>query len=74
MRKLPQVPFNELPAEALIRQNQLVPAIIPISTATLRRMVAAGEFPMSVQLTKRVRAWRAGDVRTWLATRETSTT
>lgn len=74
MRKLPRVPIHELPADALIRQHQLVPAIIPLSPATLRRMVASGNFPQPVQLTKRVRAWRADDVRVWLATRETSAT
>lgn len=59
-----------LPTGAYVRQRQLVPAIIPVSPSTLRRMVADGEFPAPVKLSKRVRAWRVDQVRQWLAARE----
>jgi hypothetical protein len=41
--------------------------IVPVSAATLWRRVAAGEFPEPVKLGERVTAWRAQDVRMWLA-------
>lgn len=55
-----------LPEVGFIREVQLVPGIIPISPATLRRWVRSGRFPQPVKLSDRVTAWRVEDVRTWL--------
>lgn len=68
--------FDLMPDSALIRESQLVqspkrpgvPAPLPFSGPTLWRKVAAGTFPPPLKLSKRVTAWRVGDVRTWLST------
>ena len=49
-----------------IRQAQLIPAIVPFSSATLWRKVKSGEFPKPVKLSKRVTAWRVEDIRQWI--------
>lgn len=56
--------------EGFIRLAQLVPAIIPVSPATLWRMVASGEFPLPIRLSKRIAAWRASDVSQWINSRK----
>ena len=58
-----------LPAEGFVRQAQLIPAIIPISHATLWRGVKDGTFPTPVKLSARVTAWRVEDIRSWMESR-----
>lgn len=58
-----------LPAEGYIRQAQLIPAIIPISHATLWRKVKDGSFPAPVKLSSRVTAWPVEAVRAWIDAR-----
>lgn len=55
-----------LPATGYIRQRQLIPAIVPISNATLWRWVKSGRFISPVKLGDNVTAWRCEDVRAWL--------
>lgn len=67
--------FDELPDSAFIREAQLVqspkrpgiPAPLPFSAPTLWRKVKAGTFPKPSKLSKRVTAWKMGDVRAWMA-------
>lgn len=61
-----------LPAVGFIRQRQLIPGIVPFSSATLWRKVSSGEFPSPVKLSSRVTAWRVEDVRAWIASRSAS--
>ncbi len=61
---------TNLPDEGFIRQSELIPAIIPISHATLWRNVKDGTFPAPVKLSARVSAWRVEDVREWMKARE----
>jgi prophage regulatory protein len=61
-----------LPAEGYIRLIQLIgmpgrPGVLPVSRATLWRMVRRGSFPAPVRLAQRVTAWRVEEVRRWLA-------
>lgn len=58
-----------LPASGYIRQNQLIPSIVPVSSATLWRMVKTGEFPKPIKLTKRCTAWKVEDIRAWMEAR-----
>jgi prophage regulatory protein len=67
MSKLQQ--FGELPATGYVRQSQLIPTIVPFSSATLWRKVKAGVFPSPVKLSERVTAWRVEDIRTWMQSR-----
>ena len=68
--------FDSLPDSAFIRESQLVqshkrpecPAPLPFSGATLWRKVKAGTFPAPLKLSKRITAWKVGDVRTWINT------
>jgi predicted DNA-binding transcriptional regulator AlpA len=39
--------------------------MVPVSNATLWRMVKDGRFPAPVKLGPNVTAWRADDVRAW---------
>ena len=66
-------PFGELPAAGYVRQAQLIPDILPFSSATLWREVKAGSFPTPVKLSRRVTAWRVEDVRQWMLSRTAAT-
>lgn len=59
--------FDALPDTGFLRQAQLIPNVVPISSATLWRKCKSGAFPKPVKLSERVTAWRVGDVRNWLA-------
>jgi predicted DNA-binding transcriptional regulator AlpA len=59
----------QLPTTGYLRQAQIIPHIIPFSSATLWRKVKAGGFPTPVKLSSRVTAWRVEDVRAWMQTR-----
>lgn len=71
-RKIPS--FDALPDGAYIREAQLVqspkrpgaPVPLPFSAPTLWRKVSAGTFPKPKRLSRRVTAWKVGDVRAWL--------
>ncbi|MCP5113093.1 MAG: AlpA family phage regulatory protein [bacterium] len=65
--------FDELPAIGFVRQSQLIPTIVPFSSATLWRKVKAGTFPAPVKLSARVTAWRVEDVREWMRSRTAAT-
>ncbi|MDA1311287.1 MAG: AlpA family phage regulatory protein [Proteobacteria bacterium] len=65
--------FDELPATGFVRKSQLIPDIVPFSSATLWREVKAGTFPAPVKLSQRVTAWRVEDVRAWIRSRTTAT-
>jgi predicted DNA-binding transcriptional regulator AlpA len=62
-------PVGDLPATGYVRQSQLIPAIVPFSSATLWRSVKAGTFPPPVKLSDRVTAWRVEDIRVWMKSR-----
>ena len=68
MKTLSFATFDGLADAAFVRQARLIPDVVPFSSATLWRMVAAGKFPAPVKLSERVTAWRVGDVREWLQT------
>lgn len=59
-----------LPETGFLRQKQVL-ALVPISKSTLWRRVGAGTFPAPVKLSPRVTAWRAEDVRGWIAAQGT---
>lgn len=58
-----------LPESGYLRQSQLIPLIIPFSSATLWRKVKQGQFPKPVKLSDRITAWRVEDVRAWMQER-----
>jgi prophage regulatory protein len=62
-----QIPPLDLPAAGYVRQSQLIPSIVPFSSATLWRRVKDGTFPRPVKLSARVTAWSVSAVRAWLA-------
>lgn len=55
-----------IPATGFIRQAQLIPAIIPVSSATWWRWCKSGKAPKPHKLSQRVTAWRAEDIRKFL--------
>lgn len=61
--------YGKLPATGYMRQRQLIPAIIPVSSATFWRMVKSGRFPRPVKLSERVTAWAVEDIRAWMLAR-----
>lgn len=61
--------LGELPATGYVRQAQLIPTIVPFSSATLWRKVKIGDFPLPIKLSERITAWRVEDIRAWMETR-----
>lgn len=59
-------PSPRLPDTGFLRQRQVL-AFVPISKSTLWRQVRARSFPSPVKLSAGVTAWRAEDVRQWIA-------
>jgi prophage regulatory protein len=57
---------NDLPPPVFLRQAQVL-AMVPISDATLWRLVKVGRFPAPVKLSPNVTAWRSDEVRAWCA-------
>lgn len=55
-----------LPETGFLRQQQVL-VFVPISKSTLWRRIQAKTFPGPVKLSARVTAWRAEDVRRWIA-------
>jgi prophage regulatory protein len=68
MSQRPSLP-SVLPETGFVRLSQLVPDILPFSSATLWRLVKAGKFPAPVRLADRITAWRVEDVRAWMLAR-----
>lgn len=64
--------IRALPPAGYLRESQLIPHIVPVSSATLWRWCKAGRFPAPSKLGPRVTAWRVEDVRAWMAEREAS--
>ncbi|MFG6449524.1 helix-turn-helix transcriptional regulator [Roseateles sp. BYS180W] len=65
--------FDDLPDDAYLRVRQLIldggnngSAILPVSRATLWRMVNLGKFPAPRKISAGVTAWQVGAVRKWL--------
>lgn len=58
--------FDALPDAGYLRQAQLIPNVVPFSSATLWRKCKTGQFPKPVKLSERVTAWRVGEIRKWL--------
>ena len=59
-------PAPALPNTGFLRQPQVL-AFVPISKSTLWRRIQARTFPQPVKLSARVTAWRAEDIRAWIA-------
>lgn len=66
-QRAPQPVNTTLPETGYVRLSQLIPGILPFSDTTLWRKMKGGTFPPSVRLSERVSAWRAEDIRAWLA-------
>ena len=66
------IDFGSLPAIGYVRQSQLIPAILPFSSATLWRMVKNRTFPAPVKLSERVTAWKVESIREWMQSRTTA--
>lgn len=66
--------FDQIPDSAYLRERQLVgdnrdpnsPKLLPVSRATLWRMVRDGRFPAPYKLGPNTTAWQCGDVRRYL--------
>ena len=50
---------------------QTVGAVTGLSSSSINRKTAAGQFPVPVRLGARCTRWRAADVRAWLAAQVT---
>ena len=62
----PSSTATRLPETGFLRQPQVL-VFVPISRSTLWRRIQAGTFPGPIKLSARVTAWRAEDVRRWIA-------
>ena len=61
---------QETPKPGLLRQCQIIPTLVPISSPTLWRWVRAGRFPAPVKIGPRAVAWKAEEVHAWLESRK----
>lgn len=69
--------FDQTPDSAYLRERQLVgdnrdpnsPRLLPISRATLWRMVREGRFPAPYKLGPNTTVWKCGEVRRYLGDR-----
>lgn len=59
-------PLHALELEDALLKIQTVGQGTGMSSATIYRKVAAGEFPQPVRLGKRCTRWKAADVRAWI--------
>lgn len=66
----PTTRLESLPATGYVRESQLIPSILPISSPTLWRWHKSGKFPSPVKLGPGVTAWKVEDVLAWMAERE----
>lgn len=71
MSSFPISTFDSLPDAGYLRQAQLIPHVVPFSSATLWRKCKAGQFPKPVKLSERVTAWNVGAVRAFLEAQAT---
>jgi len=62
----------ETPLTQLIRQSELIPAVIPISNTTLWRWIKNNQFPKPLKLGSNIVAWKRCDVDDWIASRTTT--
>ena len=64
----------ELPAmltdDSFVRLHQLAQVGVPLSTSHINRMVRDGLFPKPYKLGRAAVAWRVGDVRAWMRSRQ----
>ena len=69
--------FDQTPDSAFLRERQLIgdwrdpysPRLIPISRATLWRLVKNNKFPVPQKIGPNTTAWNCGEVRAWLIER-----
>ena len=69
--------FDQTPDSAFLRERQLIgdwrdpysPKLIPISRATLWRLVKNKKFPVPQKIGPNTTAWNCGEVRAWLIER-----
>ncbi len=66
MKTIAASTFDNLPDSAYIRQAQLIPNVVPFSSATLWRKCKTAQFPTPHKLSQRVTAWQVGAVRAWM--------
>lgn len=59
------MPVDSFPATGFVRVPAVL-AVVPFSRSKLYVEVKAGRFPRQVQLSKRIAAWRAEEVRAWI--------
>lgn len=59
------VDFDALPPSAIVRRGT-VRTLVPVSAATLHRMILDGQFPKPIQIGPRANGWRVADVREFL--------
>jgi predicted DNA-binding transcriptional regulator AlpA len=60
---------DKVPATGFLRQSQIIPKIVPISSPTLWRWIRDGKFPKPVKLSSRMVGWRCEDVKAWCDSR-----
>ena len=66
-RKSTVQPIEALNLPDALLKVQTVGAVAGLSTSSIFRKVAAGEFPEPIRLGKRCTRWKSGAVRAWLA-------
>lgn len=61
--------FDSLPDSGFITLSKLAGPVLSVSKATIRRWVAAGNFPQPVELSPGLHGYKVAHVRAWMASR-----
>lgn len=48
--------------------------IVPLSKASVYRLIKAGDFPAQIKLTSRISVWKSTDVLSWVSSKSEVTT
>jgi predicted DNA-binding transcriptional regulator AlpA len=63
------VNFDSLPDTAVVRLSTLIKGnapVVPLSNASIYRLMACGKFPKSHRIGLRTAVWKVSDIRAWL--------
>ncbi|MDP2005528.1 MAG: AlpA family phage regulatory protein [Rubrivivax sp.] len=68
----PRQPIEAASLPDALLKVQTVCAVVGLSSPTIYRKVATGDFPEPVRLGARCTRWKSGDVQSWLAAQTTT--
>lgn len=56
--------------DSFVRLHQIADVGVPLSTSHINRLVREGSFPKPFLIGRKAVAWKVGDIRAWMKTRQ----